>query len=87
MNNSSVNIKAMEKTKRALSFIDAIEREKDIDKKVKIFVNMMTYYDVINANDFQQFCMEVLVDTSIHSRDTKLRNKIFELENIKKPIE
>ena len=84
MNNSSINIKAMEQTKRALSFIDRIEREKDIDKKVKIFGNMMTYYDAINANNFQQFCMELLVDTSIYSRDNKLRNKIIELEDIKK---
>lgn len=83
MNNSSINIKAMEQTKSALSFIDIIEREKDIDKKVKIFGNMMTYY-AINANNFQQFCMELLVDTSIYSRDNKLRNKIIELEDIKK---
>ena len=74
----------MTQIKNALILIDKIGKEEDKDKKVQLFVNMMTYYDGVNANNFQLFCLDLLHDESIHSRDSKLKNKIIELENIKK---
>ena len=76
----------MEKERRALVFIKSIEQEQDTDKKKKkinLFVDMMTYYDGVNAYNFQLFCMDLLNDCSIHSRNEKLIQKIKELEEIK----
>lgn len=78
------NLINTDKQKRALMLIDKLEREKDVSKKVKLIVGMMTYYDETNAHDFQLFCMDILTDSSIYGRDCKLRDKIIELENIKK---
>ena len=84
MNRQSVDIKKVKQVESALRFIDSIEKEEDKDKKVQLFVNMMNYYEGINAENFQLFCLDLLHDESIHSRDSKLKNKIIELENIKK---
>ena len=84
MNRQSVDIKKVKQIESALRFIDSIEKEEDKYKKVQLFVNMMTYYDSVNARDFQLFCMDVINDCSIHSRDEKLIQKIKELEEIKK---
>ena len=84
MNKQAVDIKKMKQIESALIFIDKIEKEEDKDKKVQLFVNMMTYYDGVNANNFQLFCLDLLQDKSIYSRDSKLKNKIIELEDIKK---
>ena len=84
MNRQAVDIKKMKQIESALIFIDKIEKEEDKDKKVQLFVNMMTYYDGVNANNFQFFCMDLLQDNSMYSRDAKLKNKIIELEDIKK---
>lgn len=86
MYESKIDIKKMEQNKTALIFIDKIEREKDIDKKIKLFINMMTYYDAVNAENFQLFCIDLITDSSIYSRDCKLRDKIQELETIKKSM-
>lgn len=79
---SAINIKKMEQNRNALIFIDKIEKENDIDKKIKLFIDMMTYYDGINARNFQLFCMDLITDSSIYSRDCKLRDKIIELDSI-----
>ena len=80
----AVDIKKMKQIKNALILIDKIEKEEDKDKKVQLLVSMMTYYDSVNANNFQFFCLDLLQDKSIWSRDSKLENKIIELEDIKK---
>ena len=84
MNGQAVDIKKMKQIESALRFIDNIEIEEDKYKKVQLFVSMMTYYDSVNANNFQFFCLDLLQDRSIWSRDSKLKNKIIELEDIKK---
>ena len=84
MDRQSVDVKKMKQIESALIFIDKIEREEDKDKKVQLFVNMMTYYDGVNANNFQLFCLDLLQDRSRYSIDSKLKNKIIELEDIKK---
>lgn len=84
MNRQAVDIKKMKQIESALMFIDKIEKEEDKDKKVQLFVDMMTYYDGVNANNLQFFCIDLLQDKSIYSRDSKLKNKIIELEDIKK---
>ena len=84
MDRRSVEYIRMEKERRALTFINSIEQEQDKDKKIKLFVAMMTYYDATNALNLQLFCMDLLQDKSIYSRDSKLENKIIELEDIKK---
>ena len=84
MNKQAVDIKKMKQIKNALILIDKIEKEEDKDKKVQLLVSMMTYYDSVNANNFQFFCLDLLQDKSIWSRDSKLENKIIELEDIKK---
>ena len=84
MTKQAVDIKKMKQIKNALILIDKIEKEEDKDKKVQLLVSMMTYYDSVNANNFQFFCLDLLQDKSIWSRDSKLENKIIELEDIKK---
>ena len=83
MNRTNIDYIKMEKKRRALTFINSIEQEQDKDKKVKLFVDMMTYYDSVNARDFQLFCMDIINDCSIRSKDEKLIQKIKELEEIK----
>lgn len=80
---NSLNLIEMEKQKRAYYFIYNLENIESKDEKIKLFVDMMTYYDGVNANNFQLFCMDILTDSSIDSRDCKLKDKIIELENIK----
>lgn len=80
---NTLNLIEMEKQKRALMLIGKFKREKDMSEKVKLLVDMMTYYDVTNVRDFQLFCMDILIDSSTYSRDCKLKDKIIELENIK----
>ena len=84
MNRQAVDIKKVKQIESALRFIDSIEKEEDKYKKVQLFVNMMTYYDEVNANNFQLFCLDLLQDRSRYSIDSKLKNKIIELEDIKK---
>ena len=84
MNKQAVDIKKMKQIRNALILIDKIEKEENKDKKVQLLVSMMTYYDSVNASNFQFFCMDLLQDRSIYSRDSKLENKIIELEDIKK---
>lgn len=81
---NSLNLIEMEKQKRALHFVSALENTENKDEKIKLFIDMMTYYNCINAHNFQLFCMNILTDSSVYSRDCKLRDKIIELENIKK---
>ena len=83
MNRTAINLIRLEKERRALVFIKSIEQEQDTDKKINLFVDMMTYYDGVNAHNFQLFCMDLLNDCSIHSKDEKLVQKIKELEEIK----
>lgn len=80
---SNLNLIEMEKQRRALYFISNLENMESKDEKIKLFVDMMTYYDETNARDFQLFCMDILIDSSTYSRDCKLKDKIIELENIK----
>lgn len=81
MNN--LNLIEMEKQKRAYYFISNLENIESKVEKIKLLVDMMTYYDRVNANNFQFFCMDILADRSMHSRKCKLKDKIVELENIK----
>ena len=81
-NRRSVNLVNQEKHKRGLIFINQLENEKDIDKKIKLLVDMMTYYDKNNAENFANFCINIYQDRAIHSRDCKLQDKIKELQSI-----
>lgn len=81
--NFSINHKKMEKQRVAAIFLDKIDREKDYDKKKSMFIDMMTYYDSVKAEMFQLFCLDLLQDRDIQSRDIKLTKKIKELEDIK----
>ena len=83
MNRTAINLIRLEKERRALVFIKSIGQEQDNEKKIKLFVDMMTYYDSVNAHNFQLFCMDIVNDCSIHSRNEKLIQKIKELEEIK----
>ena len=83
MNRTDINLIRMGKERRALAFINSIGQEQDNEKKIKLFVDMMTYYDSVNAHNFQLFCMDIVHDCSIHSRNEKLIQKIKELEEIK----
>lgn len=80
---SNLNLIEMEKQRRALYFISNLENMESKDEKIKLFVDMMTYYDSTKAHDFQLFCMDILTDRFMDSRDCKLKDKIIELENIK----
>lgn len=82
MNRTSIDGKKMAQIENALIFIDRIENTSDKDKKIKLFVNMMTYYDNLNARDLQFFLMDILTDKSRHSINCKLENKIKELQNV-----
>ena len=82
MNRTALDYIRIEKEKRALAFINSIEQEQDKDKKVKLFIDMMTYYDSVNARDFQLFCVDIYHDRIEWSREFKLIQKIKELEEI-----
>ena len=47
---NSLNLIEMEKQKRALRFISALEDTENKDEKIKLFVDMMTYYDGNNCS-------------------------------------
>lgn len=83
INNSSINIIAFEKTKRAEIFLDRLNSHRNKNDKIQALVDMMTYYDKINANNFQGFCIDLLNDKGLYSRDCKLTEKIKELQDIK----